>query len=325
MKSTSRRSAFQRAASVLLSACLMLGATAAMAQQTIKIGYQKTSTLLILARRNGDLEKDLNKLGFQVSWSELSNGLLSTLNSGSVDIHADIADAFALYTQAADAPLTYYAKENAAPAAQGIVVPELSSIRTIADLKGKHVAVAKGTGANYFLINALKSANLKVDDIQPKYLEAPDAQAAFAGGNVDAWVIWDPVLANAQRQSKVRVIADGSQGLAPYYRFYMATTSFADQHPEVLKLVFDTLRKTGQWVKANPKAAAEILSPIWGGIDAATVELANSRRSYDILPVRRSELQEQQRIADTFYEAKLIPKRIKAQDIKIWEAPAAAQ
>jgi sulfonate transport system substrate-binding protein len=325
MNSSSLRSAFQRPASMLLSACLMLGTTAAMAQQTIKIGYQKTSTLLILARRNGDLEKDLNKLGFQVSWSELSNGLLSTLNSGSVDIHADIADAFALYTQAADAPLTYYAKENAAPAAQGIVVPESSGIRNIADLKGKRVAVAKGTGANYFLINALKSANLKVDDIQPKYLEAPDAQAAFAGGNIDAWVIWDPVLANTQRQSKVRVIADGGHGLAPYYRFYMATTSFADQHPEVLKLVFDTLRKTGQWVKANPKPAAEILSPIWGGIDAATVELANSRRSYDILPVRRSELAEQQRIADTFYEAKLIPRRIKAQDIRIWEAPAAAQ
>lgn len=172
MKNTSRRSAFQWAASLLLSACMMLGATAAMAQQTIKIGYQKTSTLLILARRNGDLEKDLNKLVFQVSWSELSNGLLSTLNSGSVDIHADIADAFALYAQAADAPLTYYAKENAAPVAQGIVVPESSSIRTIADLKGK-----------------------------------------------------------------VRAIADGSKGLAPYYRSYMAPTRFADQHPEVLKLV----------------------------------------------------------------------------------------
>lgn len=90
--------------------------------------------------------------------------------------------------------------------------------------------------------------------------------------------------------------------------------------PQVLALVFKELRDVGQWVKANPKAAAEILGPAWGNVDTAIVELANQRRSYDIIPVRRNELSEQQRIADTFFDAGLIPKKISTQDIKIWSA-----
>ena len=100
----------------------------------------------------------------------------------------------------------------------------------------------------------------------------------------------------------------------------MANTAFADKHPQVLALVFKELRDVGQWVKANPKAAAEILGPAWGNVDTAIVELANQRRSYDIIPVRRNELSEQQRIADTFFDAGLIPKKISTQDIKIWSA-----
>lgn len=306
--------------STVASAALLSLSPVAWAAETIKIGYQKSSTLLILLKRNGTLEKKLAPLGYQISWHELSSELLTTLNTGSVDIHADVADAFALFTQASSAPLTYYAKENAAPSAQAIVVPDNSTIRSVADLKGKKVAVQKGTGSNFLLLTALKKANLTIKDIDVRYLDAPDGRAAFASGNVDAWVVWDPFLAATERQSKVRILADGRDGLAQYYRFYTATTGFADKHPEVLAIVLKELNETGKWVKANPKEAAEILSPLWGNTDAATVELTNSRRSYDIVPVRRDELAEQQRIADTYYQTGLIPKSLVAKDIRIWSA-----
>lgn len=308
--------------STLATAALLSAAPLASAAETIKIGYQKSSTLLILLKRNGTLEKKLAPLGYQISWHELSSELLTTLNTGSVDIHADVADAFALFTQASSAPLTYYAKENAAPSAQAIVVPDHSTIRSVADLKGKKVAVQKGTGSNFLLLTALKKANLTIKDIDVRYLDAPDGRAAFASGNVDAWVVWDPFLAATERQSKVRILADGRDGLAQYYRFYTATTGFADKHPDVLTIVLKELNETGKWVKANPKEAAEILSPLWGNTDAATVELTNSRRSYEIVPVRRDDLAEQQRIADTYYQTGLIPKSLVAKDIKIWSAAA---
>lgn len=300
-----------------------LSAGLAQANETISISYQRSSTLFILLKRTGELEKKLKPLGYDVSWHEFSTGLLQSLNAGSVDLHADVADAFALFTQAANAPLTYYAEETAAPSAQAIIVPPDSPIHSVADLKGKRVAVAKGSGCNYLLLSALAKAGLTINDIQVRYLEAPDALAAFRGGNIDAWAIWDPFLGAQQREAHVRVIADGSNGVAQYNRFYTATTAFADKHPDVLRVVFDELNTTGKWVKTHPQEAAQILGPLWGNIPEATVELANGRRSYDIVPVRRDQLAEQQRIADTYHAAGLVPVALKASDIRIWTPPPA--
>jgi sulfonate transport system substrate-binding protein len=307
---------------LLVAAGLLFSTAAVQAQQTLDISYQRSSTLWILLKQNGQLEERLKPLGFTVNWHEFSTGLLSSLNAGSVDLHADVADAFALFTQAADAPLTYYAQENASPGAQAIIVQDNSSIQSVADLKGKTVAVSKGSGSNYLLISALRKAGLTLADITSRYLEAPDGGAAFAAGNVDAWAIWDPFLATQQLDHHVRVLADGKDGVAAYNRFYLATTKFAQAHPDVLQITFDTLRETGQWVKAHPKEAAQTLGPLWGNVPPATVELANSRRSYDIVPVKLDDLAEQQRIADTYYAAKLIPKPLKVGDITLW-APKA--
>lgn len=303
----------------LIVACALLLATiTAHAEQVINIGYQRSSTLWILLKNDGQLEQRLKPLGFSVHWHEFSSGLLSAMNAGSVDLHADVADAFALFTQAASTPLTYYARENPSPTAQAIIVQDNSPIHSVTDLKGKRVAVSKGSGSNFLLISALKKAGLTLADIKPVYLEAPDGVAAFSSGNVDAWAIWDPFFATQQREHHVRVVADGTEGVANYNRFYVANTRFAKAHPEVLQAVFDTLRQTGQWVKGHPQEAAEKLAPLWGNIAPQTVELANSRRSYDIVPVKVDELAEQQRIADYYYEAKLIPKPLKISDISVW-------
>jgi sulfonate transport system substrate-binding protein len=114
------------------------------------------------------------------------------------------------------------------------------------------------------------------------------------------------------------VLTDGSGGIANYNRFYVANTSFAKAHPEVLQVVFDTLHDAGQWVKGHPHEAAANLAPLWGNIPPETVELANSRRSYDIVPVKVDELAEQQRIADFYFEAGMIPKALKVSDIAVW-------
>ena len=307
---------------LIVAASLLFAAAGAHAQQTIDISYQRSSTLWILLKQSGQLEERLKPLGFTVSWHEFSTGLLSSLNAGSVDLHADVADAFALFTQAADAPLTYYARENPSSGAQAIIVQDNSPIHSVADLKGKTVAVSKGSGSNFLLISALKKAGLTLADITPRYLEAPDGGAAFANGSVDAWAIWDPFLATQQRDHHVRVLADGKDGIANYNRFYLATSKFANAHPDVLQVTFDTLRETGQWVKAHPQEAAQILGPLWGNIPPATVELANTRRSYDIVPVKVDELAEQQRIADTYYAAKLTPKPLNVADIAVWTPKA---
>lgn len=305
----------------LLDVTPFSAAHAAETRKPLAISYQRSSTLFLLLRRSGALEKKLAPLGFDVSWHEFSAGLLQSINSGSVDLNSDVADSYALFSQAAHAPVTYYAEETSGPKAEAIIVHDASPIRTLADLKGKRVAVTKGAGSHYLLLAALKSVGLTIKDIDVRYLEAPDGLAAFDGGDVDAWSTWDPFLAAEQRKSKVRIVADGT-GLLQYNRFYTATTAFAQAHPDILEIVFSALRETGQWVKANPRPAAEILSPLWGNLPVETVELANSRRSYNIVPIKQDSMAEQQRIADAFHDAGLIPTRLTAADIAIWRPKA---
>ena len=189
-------------------------------------------------------------------------------------------------------------------------------IKTLADLKGKKVAVTKAAGSHYLLLAALKKSGVSFADISPAYLTPADGRSALVSGHVDAWVAWDPFLAVAQDQASVRILADGL-GIASYKRYYLSSKAFADRHPEALDAIYAKLRETGVWVKAEPGAAAALLSGLWG-LDAKSVETANSRRTYRIGVVTREGLSEQQAIADAFLAEKLLPTAIDATAVGIW-------
>jgi sulfonate transport system substrate-binding protein len=304
---------------VALPLLINLPAHAQKASETVRIGYQKSSTLINIIKTRGTLDQLLAPLGVKVSWHEFSSGLplLEALNVGGVDLSADVADTVPVFAQAAGARLAYVAQEAPSPSAQAIVVRADSPIKSVADLKGKRVAVTKAAGSHYLLISLLSKAGLKFKDIQPAYLAPADGRAAFERGSVDAWVAWDPFLAGVQRQSAVRILADGAN-VADYQRYYLASAPFAETRPEIIKIVFDELQKTGRWVKQNPKEAAALLAPVWG-LDAPTIEVANGRRSYEVRGVVTEALREQQSIADAFFAEGLLPKRVNATDVPIWK------
>lgn len=257
---------FQRR--TLLAAAASFAAGAAWAQgapATVRIGYQKSSTLTVVLKAQNTLEQRLAPLNAKVSWHEFTSGLplLEALNLDNLDFSADVADTVPVFAQAAGAQLTFVAQEAPSPTAQAIVVRADSPLRSVADLKGRKVGFAKAAGAHYLLIAALEQAGLSFKDIEPAYLTPADGRAAFERGAIDAWVIWDPFLSAAQRQSNVRVLADGT-GIASYQRYYLASTRFANKRPDVLEVIYAELAKTGQWVKAQPEAAAALLSPVWG-------------------------------------------------------------
>ncbi|MCF5032311.1 ABC transporter substrate-binding protein, partial [Pseudomonas syringae] len=161
-----------------LALCITLPAEA---QETLRIGYQKSSTLITLLKTQGTLEKALAAQHVAVTWHEFPSGLplLEALNVGNVDISADVADTVPIFAQAAQARLTYFAQEAASPSAQAIIVHKNSPVRQLWDLKGKKVAVTKAAGSHYLLIAALKKAGLAFSDIQPAYLSPADGRAAF--------------------------------------------------------------------------------------------------------------------------------------------------
>lgn len=291
-------------------------------QGAVRIGYQKSSTLIAVLKSQGTLEKRLAPLSVQPTWHEFTSGLplLEALNLDNLDFSADVADTVPVFAQAAGAKLTFVAQEAPSPSAQAILVKADSPLRSVADLKGKKVGFAKAAGAHYLLIAALDKAGLSFADIQPAYLTPADGRAAFERGAIDAWVVWDPFLSAAQTQSGARVLADGT-GIASYQRYYLASTRYAQARPEVLRVIYAELEKTGRWVKQHPREAAQLLAPVWG-LDAATIEQANGRRSYAVRPVVPEVLAEQQKIADAFLAEKLLPRRVDALDAALFKPGA---
>jgi sulfonate transport system substrate-binding protein len=313
---------FRRLAGAGLALGLLASLTA-QADTTLRIGYQKSSTLISLLKTQGTLEKALADQHIAVSWHEFTSGqpLVEALNVGNIDLSADVADTVPVFAQAAGAQLTYFAQEAASPTAQAIIVRKDSPLHSLADLKGKKIAVTKAAGSHYLLIAALAKAGLKFSDIQPAYLTPADGRAAFENGKVDAWVTWEPFLSSAERQLPTRTLANGEH-LADYKRYYLTTDAFAKAQPKVLNIVFVELVKAGDWLRANPRQAAEILGPLWGKLDPSIVEQANARRSYKVGVVEPASLKEQQKIADAFFAEGVLPKKVDATDVKLWK-PAA--
>src|SRR5690606_30312271 len=150
-------------------------------------------------KSKGTLEDKLKGLGFKVTWTEFPAGpqMLEALNVGAIDF-GNTGEAPPIFAQAAGAPLVYVAHEPPAPRGEAILVPKVSPIKTVADLKGKKVALNKGSNVHYLLVKALEKAGVKYSEIQTAFLAPADARAAFERGSVDAWVIWDPFQAAAE-------------------------------------------------------------------------------------------------------------------------------
>lgn len=287
----------------------------------LRIGYQKYGTLTLLKGR-GTLDKRLAAQGIAVKWTEFPAGpvLLEGLNVGSIDFGI-VGEAPPIFAQAAGANLVYIANEPTAPRAEAIVVPKGSALKTVAELKGKKIALNKGSNAHYLLVRAIEKAGLHYSDITPVYLPPADARAAFESGSVDAWVIWDPFLAAAEKQLGARVLADGT-GLVANHQFYLASRPYADKYPEIVRVLIDELARVDEWGLANPKEAAAVLAA-QTGLDAATVDLAVERYAYGVKTVTPGVIEEQQRIADAFVKLKLIPQPLRVADI-VWQ-PLTAQ
>ncbi|CAN5321860.1 sulfonate ABC transporter substrate-binding protein [soil metagenome] len=311
-----------RRLSTLIAVPLLALAFATSAQaETLRIGYQKYGTLTLLKAR-GDLEKRLAPLGIEVKWNEFPAGpqMMEGLNVGSIDF-GTVGEAPPVFAQAAGADLIYVANQPPAPRGEAILVPKGSPLRTLADLKGKKIALNKGSNVHFLLVKALERAGIPYADITPVYLPPADARAAFESGAVDAWAIWDPFFAAAQKQLDARVITDGTD-LVANLQFYLATRKYSEQRPDVIAAIVDELAKLDVWAARNDQAVAELLAPQIGlPVDIAKV--AAGRFAYGIQPITPAVAAEQQKVADAFFNLKLIPKAIRVSDALPGKAVAA--
>jgi sulfonate transport system substrate-binding protein len=283
--------------------------------KVLRIGYQKYGTLVLL-KEKGTLEGALEPLGFSVSWAEFPGGpqLLEALNVGAIDF-GTAGEAPPIFAQAAGAPLIYVGFEPPAPKGEAILVPKDSTLQSVAELKGKKVALNKGSNVHYLLVRALENAGISFKDIHPVYLPPADARAAFEQGSVDAWVIWDPFLAAASAATGAHTLSDG-ENLVSNHQFFLAERGFATANPKLIDTVIQQLVAIDAWAKSDPNGAAAVLSPKVG-IPAEVLAVALGRQGYGVAPLTPDVVAEQQKIADTFHALGLLPKPINVSDAVI--------
>ena len=284
----------------------------------INVGYQKSGSLIIL-KATGELEKRLEKFGVKVNWAEFQSGppMLEAINAGKLDLGI-VGETPPVIAQAAQgSSIVYVANEPSSPKGQGLLIDKESSIKDVAELKCKKVAVAKGSSSHYFLVQALAKAGLTLNDIQATYLAPAEAKAALVQGDVSAWAIWDYHYALAEIQAGARLLVDGT-GIVDNNYFYISRRDFANEYPNVLKEVLDEIDRTDKWEQANPISAAEAISKT-SGVDAKVFERAFVRRSgYGVQSLTPAVIAAQQKLADTFFSLGLIPKAIVVKDA-VWQ------
>lgn len=298
------------AAGAAAAAAASLGSAPTMAaaqgrQRLLRVGHQKGWFSLLKAR--GTLEKRLAPLGVDVKWIEFNAGpvQLEALNVGAIDF-GDVGEAPPIFAQAAGAPLVYVAATAPRPRLEALIVPKDSPIKSVAELKGKRVVYNKGSNVQFFLAKLLDKHGLKYTDVQHVHLPPADARAAFEKGGLDAWVIWDPFYAAAQKSLGARLLVDAS-GVVNNRGYYFSSREFATSNPDVLKIAIDELRSIDTWVSQNQPAAADELSKVLG-LDRSITALYLSRANFGTVAINGDILSEQQQIADTFHELKLLPR-----------------
>jgi sulfonate transport system substrate-binding protein len=303
----------RRLSTVLVSAALLLAGCGSAAGSTggsavvLRVGDQKAGSRALLAAAGL-----LSGTTYRIAWSEFAAGppLLEAVNAGAVDIGA-VGDTPPIFAAAAGSRITMVAATLSAPRGSAILVPKDSPITSVDQLKGRRVALAKGSSANAHLLNALKRAGLSFGDITPAYLPPADALAAFSQGSVDAWAIWDPYTALAQERTGARVLVDGGGGLLSGLGFNVAApAALADKGKEAaIRDYLGRLARARAWTRTHHDA----WSTAWAKEAQLPVSVARTsveRADQHAVPIDDALVASEQQTADAFRDAGLIPNRV---------------
>jgi sulfonate transport system substrate-binding protein len=242
----SRRSAL---ASVLLVGLLPTASFGADKPKTINIDWATYNPVSMVLKDKGLLEKEFEKDGIGIRWVQTlgSNKALEFLNAGSIDFGSSAGSA-ALVAKINGNPIkSIYVYSQ--PEWTALVTRKDTTIQKIEDLKGKRVAVTRGTDPHIFLVRALLSKNLTEKDITPVLLQHPDGKTALIRGDVDAWAGLDPMMAQAE-------VEDGAK---LFYRNKNANTwgilnvreEFLKDHPDLVKRVIAVYEEARKYSLAN--------------------------------------------------------------------------
>src|ERR1700680_4093224 len=171
----------------------------------IRIDWATYNPVSMVLKDKGLLEKEFAKDGISIRWVQSlgSNKALEFLNAGSIDLGSTAGSAALLAKINGNPIKSIYVYSR--PEWTALVTGKDSQIAKITDLKGKRVAVTRGTDPHIFLVRALQTVGMSEKDITPVLLQHPDGKTALIRGDVDAWAGLDPMMAQAEVQDGAKL------------------------------------------------------------------------------------------------------------------------
>ncbi len=239
------------AAAAMCSA--LIASSPAVAQsppKEIRIDWATYNPVSLVLKNQGLIEKEFAKDGVTIRWVQSvgSNKALEFLNASSIDF-GSTAGAAALIAKVNGNPIkSIYAYSR--PEWTALVTGKESPIKGLADLKGKRIAVTRGTDPHIFLVRALQSVNLTDKDVTLVLLQHADGKLALSRGDVDAWAGLDPMMATAEVEDGARLFFRNAE--ANTWGVLNVREEFASAHPAIVKRVLTAYEVARHWSIANP-------------------------------------------------------------------------
>jgi sulfonate transport system substrate-binding protein len=262
----------------------------------LRIGYQRFGGLSLAKARNAAPDAE---------WSLFESGpaVTEAIKAGAIDI-GQVGEAPPVFAAAGKIQFSIIGTSEPVPQGEAVLVKKAKGYKTFADLKGRTVALNKGSNVNWLLVKLLEKHNLKLTDINVKYLKPAEGRPAFDNDQVDAWIIWDPYFALAERPD-VQILADAT-GLAGNREYVLAAPDALKNKEDKIRTFLTAYRATTDWGIANPAERTKILAPELK-IDEATTDRALKRSAKPLAPITPAIGDELQAIADSFVSLELVP------------------
>jgi sulfonate transport system substrate-binding protein len=272
---------------------------------TLRVGDQAGTGAQALLTASGLI----NKLPFKIQFADFTSGppMLQAMSGGSLDV-GGVGNAPPVFAAAGGAKIKIVgALSNNADSA-GLLVPKGSKVTSVAQLKGKKIAVAQGSSADYHLIWALKKAGLSPKDVTLEYLQPAEALAAFSSGAVDAWDVWSPFIEQAVAQSHGHIISNGDGETANFS--YLVASESALKNSATSKEIttyLKTLNQAHRWANNHPAAWAATWAKATG-LPVSVMTKAAKDDTQTPVPVDSKISAAEQSLVDAFSGVGLIPK-----------------
>jgi sulfonate transport system substrate-binding protein len=277
-----------------------------LAKVTLKVGDQKGGSKALLTAAGL-----LDDLPYKIEWSTFASGppLLEAVSAGGIDI-GRVGNTPPIFAAAANAKIAIVSSSHGNVESDAILVPADSRLKSVKDLKGKTLGVAKGSSAHGQILLTLREAGLSTKDVKLTFLQPADAYGAFTGHQIDAWAVWDPYTSQAKLEAGARVLADG-RGTANGYTFQVAgTTSLSD--PGTNSAIHDyVLRhaKAERWADTHREEWAQA----WAKETGLSIEVSRAvvKAGPDLpVPLDDKVVKSEQGLADAFTGDGVLPGKV---------------